>query len=169
MSWYTPLILAAPPSLHPEVPGRKGELLVRRRLIEASLQLMQRCHLVDQESAEEGIVYRASEEAAAYVELLETDYSVQMKACARWLAEQVKKCAKERSRSRAGSVLVIISAQTSHSCSELRAIMRHSVTSSREKRCSQKWVVSVVPSETLRKPISCADRFCSSRSLAWRP
>lgn len=97
---------------------------------------MQRCHLVDQESAEEGIVYRASEEAAAYVELLETDYSVQMKACARWLAEQVKKCANERSRSRAGSVLVIISAHTSHSCSELRAIMRHSVTSSREKRYS---------------------------------
>lgn len=82
--------LGGPPSLHTEVPGRKGELLVRRRLIEASLQLMQRCHLVDQESAEEGIVYRASEEAAAYVELLETPYSVQMKACARWLADQVK-------------------------------------------------------------------------------
>jgi hypothetical protein len=82
--------LGGPPSLHPEVPGRKGELLVRRRLVEASLQLMQRCHLVDQQSAEEGIVYRASEEAAAYVELLETAYSVQMKARARWLAEQVK-------------------------------------------------------------------------------
>ena len=26
----------------------------------------------------------------AYVELLETAYSVQMKACARWLADQVK-------------------------------------------------------------------------------
>ncbi|MGO4724853.1 MULTISPECIES: ABC-three component system middle component 2 [unclassified Inquilinus] len=82
--------LGGPPSLHPEVPGRKGELLVRRRLIEASLLLMQRCHLIDQESAEDGFVYRASEEAAAYVELLETDYSVQMKACARWLAEQVR-------------------------------------------------------------------------------
>lgn len=82
--------LGGPPSLHPEVPGRKGELLVRRRLIEMSLQLMQRCHLVDQESADEGIVYRASEEAAAYVELLETAYSVQMKTCARWLADQVK-------------------------------------------------------------------------------
>lgn len=82
--------LGGPPSLHPEIPGRKGELLVRRRLVESSLQLMQRCHLVDREGAEEGIVYRASEEAAAYVELLETDYSVQMKACARWLAEQVK-------------------------------------------------------------------------------
>ncbi|UPK26551.1 ABC-three component system middle component 2 [Bradyrhizobium sp. 195] len=77
--------LGGPPSLHPEIPGRKGELLVRRRLVESSLQLMQRCHLVDQEGAEEGIIYRVSEEAAAYVELLETDCSVQMKACARWL------------------------------------------------------------------------------------
>jgi hypothetical protein len=82
--------LGGPPSLHPDVPGRKGELLVRRRLIEASLKLMQRCHLVDQESAAEGIIYRASEEAAAYVELLETEYSVQMKTCARWVAQQVK-------------------------------------------------------------------------------
>jgi hypothetical protein len=82
--------LGGPPSLHPDVPGRKGELLVRRRLVEASLQLMQRCHLVDQESADEGIIYRASDEAAAYVELLETDYSVQMKICARWVAEQVR-------------------------------------------------------------------------------
>jgi hypothetical protein len=82
--------LGGPASLHPEVPGRKGELLVRRRLVESSLQLMQRCHLIDQENAEVGIVYRASEEAAAYVELLETDYSVQMKACARWLADQVR-------------------------------------------------------------------------------
>jgi hypothetical protein len=82
--------LGGPPSLHPEVPGRKGELLVRRRLVESSLQLMRRCHLVDQASAEEGIVYRASEEAAAYVELHETDYSMQMKVRARWVAEQVK-------------------------------------------------------------------------------
>ena len=48
--------LGGPPSLHPEVPGRKGELLVRRRLVEASLELMQRCHLIDQESADEGIL-----------------------------------------------------------------------------------------------------------------
>lgn len=82
--------LGGPPSLHPDVPGRTGELLVRRRLVEASLQLMQRCHLVDQESADEGIIYRASDEAAAYVELLETDYSIQMKTCARWIAEQVR-------------------------------------------------------------------------------
>src|SRR5829696_7770477 len=64
--------LGGPPSLHPDLPGRKGELLVRRRLIEKSLDLMRRCHLVEQESADEGFLFLASDEAAAYVELLET-------------------------------------------------------------------------------------------------
>src|SRR5437773_2376098 len=64
--------LGGPPSLHADVPGRKGELLVRRRLVEASLELMRRCHLVEQDSLENGLVWRASEDAASYVELLET-------------------------------------------------------------------------------------------------
>src|SRR5437870_12837759 len=66
--------LGGPPSLHAELPGRKGELLVRRRLIESSLELMQRCHLIEREGLDEGFVYRASDDAAPYVELLETNY-----------------------------------------------------------------------------------------------
>lgn len=88
--------LGGPPSLHAEVPGRKGELLVRRRLVEASLDLMRRCHLVDQDSVEEGLVWRASDDAASYVELLESAYSMRLKACAEWIGAQV------RDRSKAG-------------------------------------------------------------------
>jgi hypothetical protein len=54
--------LGGPPSLHPDLPGRKGELLVRRRLIEKSLDLMRRCHLIEQESHEGGIFFRASDD-----------------------------------------------------------------------------------------------------------
>lgn len=82
--------LGGPPSLHPDLPGRKGELLVRRRLIERSLDLMRRCHLVDQEVTDDGVTYRASDEAAGYVELLETPYSERLKDCADWLAAQVR-------------------------------------------------------------------------------
>lgn len=88
--------LGGPPSLHPDLPGRKGELLVRRRLVEESLDLMRRYHLVNQESADEGIVFVASDEAAAYVELLETPYSERLKACASWIAAQVREHSKER-------------------------------------------------------------------------
>jgi hypothetical protein len=82
--------VGGPPSLHPDVPGRKGELLVRRRLVERSLELMRRCHLVRQESGPDGIFYRASDEAASYVELLETPYSEHLKACASWIAREVR-------------------------------------------------------------------------------
>jgi hypothetical protein len=88
--------LGGPPSLHANLPERKSELLVRRRLVEASLQLMRRCHLVEQDSVEDGLVWRASDDAASYVELLETAYSTRLKACAAWLGQEV------RDRSKAG-------------------------------------------------------------------
>lgn len=81
--------LGGPQSLHADLPGRKGELLVRRRLVEASLELMRRCHLVEQDSVEDGLVWRASDDAASYVELLETAYSTHLKACAAWLGQEV--------------------------------------------------------------------------------
>jgi hypothetical protein len=87
--------LDGPPSLHPDLPGRKGELLVRRRLVETSLELMRRCHLVERESTVEGIYYNASQEALAYLDLLESPYSAELKACARWLANQVKEHTKD--------------------------------------------------------------------------
>lgn len=79
--------LGGPASLHPNLPGRSGEILVRRRLVEAGLALMQRCHLVDVEHAGEGVLYGASVEAAAYVELLETSYSVSLRNRACWVSD----------------------------------------------------------------------------------
>jgi hypothetical protein len=82
--------VGGPPSLHADLPERTGELLVRRRLVEAGLQLMRRCHLVEQDSVEDGLVWRASDDAASYVELLETRYSTHLKACAAWLGQEVR-------------------------------------------------------------------------------
>jgi ABC-three component (ABC-3C) system Middle Component 2 len=76
--------------LHADLPERKGELLVHRRLVQAGLELMRRCHLVDQESIEDGLVWRASDDAASYVELLETAYSTRLKTCAAWLCQEVR-------------------------------------------------------------------------------
>lgn len=54
----------------------------------------------------------------------------------------------------AGSVLRIISAQTSHSCTAFRAIVRHCAMSSSLKRRSQAWVVSPELIVACKKPIS---------------
>jgi hypothetical protein len=83
--------VGGPASLHAAVPARKGELLVRRRLVEQSLELMRRCHLVEQQAREDGLVWCASDEAASYVELLQTSYSIQLKSCASWLSTEIRR------------------------------------------------------------------------------
>lgn len=77
-----------PQSLHPDLPNRAGELLVRRQLVEKSLRLMQQVHLVEVFETDEGILFGAGEDAPTYLDLLQTPYSVALKERARWIAER---------------------------------------------------------------------------------
>lgn len=96
MTWFDHLIVHTgdidgqdvPESLHPDLPNRTGELLVRRQLVERSLRMMQQMHLVDVFETEAGIEFCASEEAPSYVELLQTPYSLALKERARWMADR---------------------------------------------------------------------------------
>ena len=76
-----------PESLHPDLPNRTGELLVRRQLVERSLRLMQQVHLVTVIDTETGVQFSASEEAPSYLNLLQSPYSVQLKRRAEWMAK----------------------------------------------------------------------------------
>lgn len=78
----------APESLHPDLPNRTGELLVRRQLVERSLRMMQQVHLVDVFETEAGIEFCASEDAPSYLDLLQAPYSVALKQRARWMADR---------------------------------------------------------------------------------
>jgi hypothetical protein len=56
LTWLDHLVvhtadIGGPDSLHPDIPQRTGELLVRRRLVEDGLTLMRRLHLVDTNTA----------------------------------------------------------------------------------------------------------------------
>ena len=77
-----------PKSLHPDLPNRAGELLVRRQLVERSLRVMQQLHLVDVFETETGIEFCASQEASSYVDLLQAPYSQALKVRARWMAQR---------------------------------------------------------------------------------
>lgn len=77
-----------PASLHPDLPNRAGELLVRRQLVEKSMRLMQQMHLIDVIETEDGIAFGASEEAPSYLDLLQAPYSLALKERARWMAER---------------------------------------------------------------------------------
>jgi hypothetical protein len=78
--------IGGPPSLHPDIPQRTGELLVRRRLVEDGLNMMRRLHLIEASIAEQGIFYHASEEATAFSDSLRSPYSKALKDRAKWLA-----------------------------------------------------------------------------------
>jgi hypothetical protein len=94
MTWFDHLVVHtadldvqdAPESLHPDLPNRVGELLVRRQLVEQSLRLMQQMHLIDVFESETGIEFCASEDAPSYLDLLQTPYSLALKERAEWMA-----------------------------------------------------------------------------------
>jgi len=91
LTWFDHLVvhtgdIGGPPSLHPDVPQRTGELLVRRRLIEESIAMMRRLHLIELVTdGMVGFLYRATEESSGIVELLRSPYSMALKDRASWL------------------------------------------------------------------------------------
>lgn len=94
LTWFDHLIvhtgdIGGPVSLHPSLPERAGELLVRRRLVEESLKLMRRLHLVENIADANGIAYRASEDASAFVGLMRARYAVALKERAKWLVAEL--------------------------------------------------------------------------------
>lgn len=99
MTWFDHLVvhtadldgvdgMQPPSSLHPALPGREGELYVRRSLVEESLHLMHQAHLVDVQYREDGVYFAASEDAPGFLNLLQAPYTVELKDRARWIAEQ---------------------------------------------------------------------------------
>lgn len=74
-----------PESLHPPLPMREGELLVRRKIIESGLSLMMSRGLVVRIAGAEGIFYQASDYAKPFVDSLETPYMLSLMERASWV------------------------------------------------------------------------------------
>lgn len=75
-----------PESLHPPLPMREGELLVRRKIIESGLSLMMSRGLITRIAGAEGIVYQASDYAKPFVDSLATPYMRSLMDRASWVA-----------------------------------------------------------------------------------
>jgi hypothetical protein len=100
LTWFDYLVvhssdLNGPESLHPDLPSRGGELLVRRRLIQQSVNLMSRLHLVDELYGSTGVLYRAGEDAPSFLDTLQADYSVRLKSVARWIGDRFRNATSE--------------------------------------------------------------------------
>ena len=77
--------VGGPDSLHPPLPLRSGELLVRRGLIEKGLLLMMSRELVQRVPGPSGIEYRANDIAGPFTDALSTSYLKKLKECAVWV------------------------------------------------------------------------------------
>jgi len=75
-----------PPSLHPPLPLRSGELLVRRSLIELGLRLMMSRSLIRRELNNNGLLYAAEEEASAFLDNMKSVYIFELRKRAKWVA-----------------------------------------------------------------------------------
>jgi len=75
-------------SLHPAVPFRGSEWLVKRDLVRSALDLMFARELIEKHLSKLGITYVASPLTAPFIDLLKTDYSVELRSRAKWVADE---------------------------------------------------------------------------------
>jgi hypothetical protein len=92
LTWLDHLVvhtgdIEGPQSLHPDLPQRDGELLVRRRLVEEGISLMRCLHYIELLPDANGIHYRTCEGATALIDSLRSEYSRNLKDRASWLAQ----------------------------------------------------------------------------------
>ena len=76
-----------PPSLHPALPMRSNELLVRRHLVERGLLLMMSAGLVARQIGTDGIQYIAEDAAGAFLANLNSEYLGGVKERADWVVD----------------------------------------------------------------------------------
>jgi len=71
-------------SLHPAVPYRSGEIMVRSSIIEKGLDLFITKNLIEKLYNTTGIEYKATENAMPFLESLEESYAINLQEKASW-------------------------------------------------------------------------------------
>ena len=74
-----------PPSLHPDLPARAGELGMKRAVLEQALLVLIRAGLAVIEEGVEGLVYAATDRGPAFVDVLEAPYAEALRDRAEWV------------------------------------------------------------------------------------
>jgi len=76
-------------SLHPAVPSRKGEIFVRRTIINEGLDLLVSKGLIVKHYEKDGIKYSASESSTPFIESLSEEYFLKLYQKANWVIGQL--------------------------------------------------------------------------------
>ena len=79
--------VCGPPSLHPALPLRTGELTVRRQSIQQGLDLMRNHGLIISIPSETGFLYVADDSSGAFISAFTSPYVAKLCERARWLID----------------------------------------------------------------------------------
>lgn len=88
-----------PQSLHPQLPLRNAEILVRRKIVEQGLFLLISKKLVSRAVDNEGIYYEANDYAAPFIASLESTYIAKLTERATWINNNLLQLDKRSFRS----------------------------------------------------------------------
>lgn len=79
-----------PPSLHPPMAVREGELGLKRIVIHEALKLMSTFDLVEASHDEDGILFGATDRAYGFVRLFESSHSKSLAGVSKWLSKELR-------------------------------------------------------------------------------
>ena len=74
-----------PESIHPPIPNRSGEILVRRELIEQGLTFYINKKLIEKVFTLTGIEYKVNENANIFLDMLDENYTIKLRERAQWV------------------------------------------------------------------------------------
>lgn len=80
----------APTSLHPALPNRSSQLLVKREIVKKSLQILSSKELLIVKFASNGIIYCPSKLSTPFVEYFESAYFSELSKRTDWIIENFK-------------------------------------------------------------------------------
>lgn len=82
---HTGDIEGGPDSIHPPVPNRTGELLVRRKIIEKGLELYVNKKFIEKIFTQNGIEYQLSDNSNMFLDMLDEEYTISLRDKANWV------------------------------------------------------------------------------------
>lgn len=81
-------VVGGPTSLHPAVPFRGSEWLVKRDLVRESLDVMFARELIEKHLNPTGIYYSGCSLSSAFIKLLTSSYADDLRVRARWISQR---------------------------------------------------------------------------------
>jgi hypothetical protein len=76
-----------PASLHPALPNRSSQLLIKRELIKKSLRILSSKELISVKYSKKGILYSPSKLSVPFMNYFESEYFLELKSRIEWVIE----------------------------------------------------------------------------------